>query len=68
MVYIREKKRTEQLNLRVTPEEKDAIRAAAEENNITVTELMVTATFDKIKDEARGFKGTLRRIREVENI
>ena len=56
------------MNLRVTPEEKDAIRAAAEENNITVTELMVTATFDKIKDEARGFKGTLRRIREVENI
>ena len=62
---IRERVRTEQLNIRVTPQEKAAIRDAANEQGITVTELMVTSTLDKIQDDARGFQGTLRKIREA---
>jgi len=61
---IRERKRTAQLNIRVTPEERDAIRTAADERNMTVTELMVSTILDKIQDDARGFQGTLRRLRD----
>lgn len=61
----RPKVRTEQLNVRVTPEEKVTIQTAAQEMETTVTDLMVTATIDKINDKGRKFKGTLRRMREA---
>ena len=68
MTYIRERKRTEQLNIRMTPEEKAAIHAAADKMNVTVTDLMVRATLDKIKEEVWGFEGTLRRLRQEGSI
>ena len=58
-MYVRERKRTERLTLRVTPWEKERIQAAARERKTSVTELMIEATLDKIY--RRGFKGTLRR-------
>ena len=56
------------MNIRVTPREKEVIRRAAESMNITVTELMVQSTLDKIVDDESGFKGTLRRMREEGSI
>lgn len=61
---IRERKRSRQLNIRVTPVEMDTIQAAADARGVTVTTLMVDSTLDKIKEEERGFKGTLRKLRE----
>lgn len=61
---IRERQRTKQLNIRVTPEELDQFKAAAEGLGVSVTELVVKATLDKIVDEALVFKGTLRRMME----
>jgi len=65
---IRERVRTKQLNIRVTPEELDTFKKAAEQNNVSVTELVVQATLDKINDERMVFKGTLRRMREAGEI
>jgi len=60
---IREKRRTAQVNLRLTPEELTAIRNAATALDVTVTELMVGATLDKINSQdGSQFKGTLRRL------
>jgi len=60
---IREKRRTAQVNLRLTPEELTAIRNAATALDVTVTELMVGATLDKINgQDGSQFKGTLRRL------
>jgi len=62
MAYTRERRRTEQLNIRVTPEEKAEIQTAAVVQKTTVTELMVSATLDKVRRETRPFVGTLRRM------
>lgn len=62
---IRERKRTSQLNIRVTPEELEQIRTAADSAGVTMTRFVVKATIDKINDEGLGFKGTLRRMREA---
>jgi uncharacterized protein (DUF1778 family) len=65
---IRERRRTEQLNIRVTPDEKAEIQTAAETQKTTVTDLMVSATLDKVRRDARPFVGTLRRmLREGES-
>lgn len=61
---IRPKVRTEQINLRVTPTELEEIRSAAERNDTSVTQYIMTATLDKIAKEKRPFIGTLRRMRE----
>ena len=68
MAYRRPLKKTEQLNLRVTPEEKERIRAAAEALDITVTELMVQSTMERINGASHRFVGTLRRMRELGKI
>ncbi|MEN6368483.1 MAG: DUF1778 domain-containing protein [Thermotogota bacterium] len=62
---IRERRRTEQLNIRVTPEELTTIRLAAEKAETTVTEFVVSAVLDKANG---AFKGTLRRMREAGEI
>lgn len=61
----RKRLRTEQLNLRVTPDELIMIRLAAAKADTTVTELVVSATLDRIQNGGLGFKGTLRRMREA---
>ncbi len=61
---IRERRRTEQLNIRVTPEELTTIRLAAERAAKTITELVVSATLDKIQADGLGFRGTLRKLTE----
>lgn len=62
---IRERIRTKQLNIRVTPDELDQIRAASDNLGVTMTQFVVKATLDKINDERLVFKGTLRRMREA---
>jgi hypothetical protein len=64
-VSIRERRRTEQLNIRVTPEERAEIQAEAERRSVTVTDLIVKATLNDIRYGGRPFKGTLRRLREA---
>jgi hypothetical protein len=58
----RQRFRSEQLNIRVTPEEKAEIQTAAEARETTVTDLMVSATLDKVRRDGRPFVGTLRRM------
>jgi len=59
------KTRTEQINIRLTPEEKEMIQGFAEAMEITITQLMVEATYDKMeKETGQTFKGTLRRFVE----
>jgi hypothetical protein len=58
----RQRSRTEQLNIRVTPEEKAEIQTAADTQKTTVTDLMVSATLDKVRRESKPFVGTLRRM------
>lgn len=68
MAYVRERRRTHRLDLRVTPEELFQIRRAAENSETTVTEFIVTAALDKAQGKGFGFKGTLRRMREAGEI
>lgn len=65
MVYVRERRRTCRLDLRVTREELQQIRQAAERLETTVTDFIVSAALDKAQAEGVGFKGTLRRMRET---
>lgn len=62
---IRERKRTKQINIRVTPEELRSIRAASEGLEMSMTQFVMKAVLDKINDERLVFKGTLRRMREA---
>jgi uncharacterized protein (DUF1778 family) len=62
-VYVQKQTRTARINLRLTPEELDTIREAAEREGVTVTQFMVKAALDKAP--GAGFKGTLRRMREA---
>ncbi len=58
--------RRTQINLRLTEEDLAKIREAAKSRGVTMTELMLSATLDNIQD--KGFKGTLRRMREAGEI